>query len=194
MSLETMEDLLVHQLRDIYNAEKQILKALPKLAKQVTNETLEQALLDHVEETQGQVARLEECFELLEVSSRGKKCKAMEGLLAEGSEFAEEAEDDDIRDAGLIGECQKVEHYEISAYGTARALAEKLGLDEVVELLTATLEEESAANEKLTEIAESEVNYEALEDGDEEEEEEAAPAAKRGASGGAKRGTAGSRR
>lgn len=178
MSLETMEDLLVHQLRDLYSAEKQILKALPKLAKKVTNESLVAALESHVEETQGQVARLDECFELLGVSSRGKKCKGMEGLLEEGSEFAEEAEDDDIRDAGLIGDCQKVEHYEISGYGTARALAEKLELDEVVALLTETLEEESAANEKLTEIAESEVNYEAMDSEEGDEEEEEAPAKK----------------
>ena len=161
MSLSTMEELLVHELRDLMSAERQIIAALPKLARKATNPELVTALEEHVAETEGQVTRLEQCLEILGSTTRGKKCKGMEGLLEEGSELAEEAEEDAVRDAGIIGSCQKVEHYEISAYGTACAYAEQLGHSDVVELLEATLEEESAANEKLTDIAEAQVNSDA---------------------------------
>lgn len=163
MSLATMHDLLVHELRDIYNAEGQVIKALPKMAKAATNRSLVTALTEHLHETEEHLKRLEECFVLLEVSSKGKHCKGMEGLLTEASEMAEEAENDEVRDAAIIGACQKVEHYEICAYGTARSFAEKLELSEVAALLEETLEEEAAANERLSEIAEAEVNAEAVE-------------------------------
>lgn len=170
MSLNTMQDLFIHELRDLMSAERQLTKALPKMAKAATNEQLVEALESHLEETKQQIERLEECFEILGVSSRGKKCKGMEGLIEEGSEAAKEPEDDNVRDAAIIGAAQRVEHYEMAGYGTARAFAERLGYDEVVALLDETLEEESAANEKLTEIAETEVNYEAT-DADSEEDE-----------------------
>ncbi len=178
MSLDTMHDLLVHELRDLLNAEGQVLKALPKLAEQATNKTLVAGLTRHVQQTKAHQQRLEECFELLEVSSQGKRCKGMEGLLAEASELAEEAQNDEVRDAAIIAGCQKVEHYEISGYGTARAFAMKLELAEVAAVLRETLMEESATNEALTAIAETEVNAVAVEtDGEPAEaEEEAQPA------------------
>lgn len=176
MALETMEDLLVHELRDLYHAEKQLIKALPRMAKAATNERLVEAIENHLAETEEQVGRLEECFELLGISPRGKKCEGMAGLVAEGNEVMSEA-GDEVRDAAIIGSAQRIEHYEIAAYGTARAFAERLGHDEIVDLLTTTLEEEAAADELLSSIAESEVNYEASaddgkEDDDEEDEDE----------------------
>src|SRR5690606_18904572 len=141
MAIETMEDLLVHELRDLYNAEKQLVQALPKMAKAATDEELMSAIENHLAETEEQVSRLEQCFESLGVSSRGKKCAGMEGLIEEANDVMGECEDDDVRDAAIIGAAQRVEHYEISAYGTARAFAEELGHDDIVELLTATLEE-----------------------------------------------------
>lgn len=163
MAMETMEDLLVHELRDLYDAERQLTKALPKMVKAASNDRLVKAFEDHLEETEGQVERLKECFNLLGVATRGKKCKGMAGLIEEADGVVTEAEDDGVRDAAMIGAAQRVEHYEISAYGTARTFAQELGHEEVAELLEATLKEESAANELLTSIAESEVNYEAEE-------------------------------
>ncbi len=178
MSLDTMHDLLVHELRDLYNAEGQVIKALPKLAEQVTNKSLVAALTRHLQQTAEHQKRLEECFELLEVPSKGKHCKGMEGLLTEAAEIAEEAQSDEVRDAAIIAACQKVEHYEISGYGTARAFAMKLELAEVAAVLRKTLMEESASNEALTEIAETEVNAVAVETDSEpaEAEEKAQPA------------------
>jgi ferritin-like metal-binding protein YciE len=161
MALETMEDLLVHELRDLYSAEKQLTKALPKLAKAATNDALIQALSNHLEETKDHVSRLEECFALLGASSRGKKCVAMEGLIKEGSEVLAEASDESVCDAAIISSAQRAEHYEISAYGSARAFALRVGQDDVADLLSATLEEESAADELLSTIAEAQVNIEA---------------------------------
>lgn len=179
MSLETMHDLLVHELRDLYNAEGQVIKALPKLAKQVTSPSLRAALTRHLQQTEDHLKRLDECFELLEVSSKGKHCKGMEGLLTEASEIAEEAENDEVRDAAIIAGCQKVEHYEISGYGTARAFALKLELAEVAAVLRETLMEESASNEALTEIAETEVNAVAAEtNGEPAEAEDKKPTSK----------------
>lgn len=171
MAIETMDDLLVHELRDLYNAEKQLVQALPKMAKAATDEELVTAIENHLSQTQEQVARLEQCFESLGVSSRGKKCAGMEGLIEEATDVMEECEEDSVRDAAIIGAAQRVEHYEISAYGTARAFAEELGHDEIVELLTTTLEEEASADELLTKIAESRVNTEA--ETDEEAESQA---------------------
>lgn len=168
MALETMEDLLVHELRDLLNAEKQLLKALPKMAKKATNEHLIEALENHLAETEGQVERLEECFALLEMSPRGKKCEGMAGLIEEANSGMEEAEDEGVLDAVIIASAQRVEHYEMAAYGTARAFAERLGHPDVAELLQESLDEEGAANELLTSIAESEVNYEASSDEEEE--------------------------
>jgi len=163
MSIATMHDLFLHELRDLYNAEGQVLKALPKLAGKASNRSLVAALAKHLKETEQHEARLEQCFELLDVPSRGKRCYGMEGLLREATEQSEDAENEEVRDAAIIGACQKVEHYEISSYGTARAFAEKLGLSDIATLLTDTLDEEAAANERLTDIAESEVNVQALE-------------------------------
>jgi ferritin-like metal-binding protein YciE len=186
-SIDSMNALLVDELRDIYDAEKRITKALPKLAKKVTNDDLRSALEQHLQETEGQVSRLEEAFEHLGERAKAKPCAGMRGILEEGDEHAgEDYEDDDLRDAVIIGSAQRVEHYEIAAYGTAIAHARLLEQDEIVELLEASLEEEKAADSKLTEIAESVVNLEAadMEDDNDEsdEEEQSSPARGRQAS------------
>lgn len=161
MKLKSLDDLLIDQLKDLYSAENQLVKALPKMAKAANSEKLSEAFTAHLEETRGQVERLESIFEMLEASPRGKKCKAMEGLIEEGKELIDEDADPSVKDAGLIGAAQKVEHYEIAAYGTARTIATLLGHDNVAELLQETLDEEGAADHKLTELAESEINVEA---------------------------------
>lgn len=165
MTHETLQELLVDQVRDIYDAEKQLVKALPKLAKASTSDDLQTAIRDHLEETKGQVARLEQVFELLGETAKGKACKAMKGLIEEGSEATEE--DEEIRDLCIIAGAQRVEHYEISAYGTARTLAEQLGLDEVAGLLQETEDEEVEADSKLSGIALA--LYEAADTGDEDD-------------------------
>jgi ferritin-like metal-binding protein YciE len=185
MPIGTMEDLLVHELRDLLSAEKQLTKALPKLVKAASNEELARAFQDHLAETEEQASRLEQCFEILEVSSRGKKCAGMEGLIEEANELVEECEDEDVCDAAIIGAAQRVEHYEMAGYGTARAFAEQLGYSEIVDLLTESLEEEAAADKRLSGIAESRVNAEA------DEEETATAGGKGGKSGG--RGSNGGR-
>jgi len=161
MKLESLQDLLISELKDIYSAENQILKALPKMAKAAASDDLKAAFKTHLEETKGQVERLDQIFEMLEASPRGKKCKAMQGLIEEGSELLSEDADPYVLDAALIAAAQKVEHYEIASYGCVRTWAQELGFDEVVELLEATLDEEKATDEKLTELAESHVNAEA---------------------------------
>ena len=163
MKLKTLADLFHHELKDLYSAETQLLKALPKMAKAATHEELRAGFTEHLEQTKGHVQRLEQIGESLELRLSGHKCKAMEGLVAEGSELISEDADDAVRDAGLIGAAQRVEHYEIAAYGTARALARCLGHDEAADLLGETLEEEKATDEKLTELAESAINAEAAE-------------------------------
>jgi len=176
-TVDSLKSLLVEQIKDIYDAEKRLTKAIPKLAKASSNEELVSALQEHLGETQNHVARLEQVFELLEERAKGKPCKAMQGLIEEGDEHAkEDYDDDDLRDAMIIGSAQRVEHYEIAAYGTAIAHARLLDLNEVVDLLEETLAEEKAADEKLTEIAESVVNLEAAQD--EDEEAEATPSRK----------------
>jgi ferritin-like metal-binding protein YciE len=165
-----LRKLMEDQLADIYYAEKQVLKALPKMAKNASNEELSAAFTEHAEETQVQIERLEQVFEALGMPAKGKKCPAIDGILEEGKEIMEEFSDDVALDAGLVAAAQKVEHYEIASYGSMVAWAEQLGLDDVVGLLNETLEEEKAADEKLTGIAESVVNSEA--DGDDSEDEE----------------------
>jgi ferritin-like metal-binding protein YciE len=155
MKLNTLEDLLHHELKDLYSAENQLLKALPKMAKAATNAELKAGFEEHLEQTKGHVERLKKIGEQLGKGLTGHKCKAMEGLVEEGAEMIDEDAEDFVRDAGLIGAAQRVEHYEMAGYGTARALATKLGHDDIAEILGETLEEEKETDAKLTEIAEN---------------------------------------
>lgn len=159
--MATLEDLYTDLLKDLYSAEKQLVKALPKLAKNAQSPDLQKAFQEHLKQTEGQVARIERIFTEMGGSPRGKKCVGMEGLIEEGNELLQEDAEPDVLDAGLIAAAQKVEHYEIAGYGTARAWAQRLGYDKAARLLQETLEEESMANEKLNKIAESHVNMEA---------------------------------
>jgi ferritin-like metal-binding protein YciE len=162
MALHTLEDAFVEELRDILNAERQLTKALPKMAKGAADEKLQEAIERHLEETQGQVERLEQVFKLLGKPARGKSCEAMEGLIAEGAEVLEEDAEEPVLDALLIASAQKVEHYEIATYGTLCTWAETLGLDEAAELLKQNLAEEKNADETLSQIA-AEINLAAAE-------------------------------
>lgn len=155
--MDSLSELLEDELKDIYNAENQLLKALPKMAKKASSETLKAAFTSHLTETEGHVARLEQIGKRLEIKLTGKKCHAMEGLVEEGKEVIEEDGEDAVIDAALIGAAQRVEHYEMAAYGTVRAIAEALGETEVAALLQQTLDEEGAADKKLTAIAEKEI-------------------------------------
>jgi ferritin-like metal-binding protein YciE len=155
MSVETLEELFIDELKDLYSAEKQIVRALPKLAKAASTPELQEALQSHLEETRGQVERLEQIAEIVGKKLTGKTCAGMKGVLEEGSEVLEEVEKGNVRDAALIGASQRVEHYEMAGYGTARDFAKLLGLGDVVELLEQTLEEEKAADQKLTTISKS---------------------------------------
>ena len=159
--MATLEDLYTDLLKDLYSAEKQLVKALPKMAKNSQSPDLQKAFQEHLRQTEGQVERIERIFTEMGGSPRGKKCVGMEGLVEEGNELLQEDTEPDVLDAGLIAAAQKVEHYEIASYGTARAWAQRLGYDRAARLLQETLEEESMANEKLTKIAESHVNMEA---------------------------------
>ena len=156
-----LEELLVDELKDLYSAENQIIKALPKMAKAASAPELKRAFERHLEETRRQVERLNQIGEALDIKLTGKKCKGMEGLIEEGKEVMEEDLDENALDAGLIGAAQKVEHYEIAGYGTARTHAEVLGLSKVAKLLQQTLDEEGATDKKLTQLAESLINVEA---------------------------------
>lgn len=158
-----LQELLVDELKDLYSAERQIVAALPKMAKKATNDELRSAVEKHLEETRGHVTRLERIAEEMDFSLRGKKCKGMEGLVDEGQEIISEF-DDEARDAGMVGAAQKVEHYEIAAYGTARTHANMLGLSRVAKLLQQTLDEEARTDKKLTQLAENMVNVEALQE------------------------------
>jgi ferritin-like metal-binding protein YciE len=173
MSLESLEDLFLQEIKDIYDAEKQILKALPKMAKAVESEELRAAIEEHHAVTEKQVERLEEVFQMLDKPARGKKCVAMEGLLKEGSELLKEDAEPAVLEAAIIAAAQKVEHYEIAVYGTLATYAEILGYEDAKELLGQTLEEEKETDETLTQIA-SHINFEAADEGEEEEEEMAA--------------------
>ena len=162
MSLKSVQDLLIDELRDIYHAEQQLVKALPKMAKAAKSAKLRQAFEHHLEETRGQVKRLEQVFDKLDTRSRGKPCQAMQGLIEEAKEMMEEIKTLEVLDVALITAAQKVEHYEIASYGSAGALAEALGEKEVAKLLGQTLEEEKQADQKLNQIALSDVNQTAL--------------------------------
>ncbi len=162
MKIKSMEDLFIHELKDLYSAEKQMVQGLQKLAKKASREELRTAFSQHLEETRGQVERLEKIFESLERSPRGEKCEGMAGLIEEAEGVMENTEDADVLDAALIATAQKQEHYEISGYGTARTYAQMLGNEEAARLLQQTLDEESAADERLNQLAEGMVNWEAL--------------------------------
>src|ERR1700744_6037993 len=153
MSVESLEELLIDELKDLYSAEKQIVRALPKLAKAATSSELSQALLSHLEETRGQVERLEKISEMVEKKLTGKTCVGMQGVLEEGSEVLEDTEKGVVRDAALIAAAQRVEHYEMAGYGAARDFARLLGMSDVVSLLEETLQEEKSADKKLSSIA-----------------------------------------
>lgn len=159
--MRTLEDLFLHLLKDIYYAEKQITKALPKMAKATDTRELKKAFENHLKETEGQVERLEKVFKSLGKPARGEKCEAIVGLVEEGKEVMEEGEDQSVIDAGLLAAAQAVEHYEIARYGTLVAWAEQLGYREAIPLLQATLKEEKAADALLSRIAESGVNRQA---------------------------------
>lgn len=153
MKIDSIEKLLVEELKDLYDAEKQLVRALPKMAKFASSPDLKQAIEMHLEETKGHVERLNEVFASLGVKAAGKSCAAMKGLVEEGKETMEQDASDEMADAALIGSAQRVEHYEMAAYGTVRTLAEQLGKQDVVSLLQETLDEEKAADAKLTEVA-----------------------------------------
>jgi ferritin-like metal-binding protein YciE len=160
MKLSTLRELFIDELKDLYSAETQITKALPKLVKASSAPALQQAFEHHLEETKNHVSRLEQIFDQLNESPKGKTCEAMKGLLKEGDERLGEDGDPDVLDAGIIAAAQRVEHYEIAAYGSARTYAELLGEREAVRLLSETLEEEKAADSKLTQVAQK-INVEA---------------------------------
>jgi ferritin-like metal-binding protein YciE len=162
MELETLQDLYIHELKDLYSAEKQILKALPKMIKAASNPKLRDGFQEHLKQTEEHASRLEELLSLHKQSTRGPKCKGMEGVLAEGAEMIDEEADVEVKDAGLISAAQRVEHYEIAGYGTARTYAKLLGDDQGEGLLQATLNEESETDKKLTKLATSAINIAAL--------------------------------
>jgi ferritin-like metal-binding protein YciE len=160
--MTSLDDLYVDLLKDLYSAENQLIKALPKMAKTAGASDLRRAFEEHLTQTKRQAERIERIFaEREDGSPRGKKCVGMEGLVEEGKEIMQENAEEMVMDAGLIAAAQKVEHYEIASYGTARAWAQQMGYDRDAELLQQTLDEESMANEKLTQIAESHVNMQA---------------------------------
>jgi ferritin-like metal-binding protein YciE len=162
MNLETLKELYVNELRDLYNAENQLVKALPKMAKGASSDELKEAFEKHLEQTKGHVQRLEEVFEEIDQRPKGKTCQAMKGLIEEGSEVLKADGEDSVIDAGIIVAAQKVEHYEIAGYGSVRTFAQLLGQDKSAELLQQTLDEESETNELLNKLAEDIVNPEAL--------------------------------
>ncbi len=161
--MRTLQDALIDEVRDLYHAEKQLVKALPKMAKAASHEELRAALQAHLAETENQVSRLERVFELFDLKPRAKTCPGMAGIIEEGSEMLEEDAEDSVRDAMIIAAAQRAEHYEIAAYGTACAWAEELGLSDVANVLRETLNEEEATDKKLTTLAEGRINAAASE-------------------------------
>lgn len=170
-AINSVESLLYEELKDMYDMEKQLTKALPKMAKKASSDELRSALEEHLEVTNQQVSRLEQVFELVGQPAKSKTCAGMKGLIEEGKEAMEEDAEDPFGDAAIIAAAQRVEHYEIAAYGTARTLAEQMGNDEAAQLLQETLDEEKEADEKLTEICESLLENHGQEMGESEEEE-----------------------
>ncbi len=159
--MHSLRDLLLEELRDLYNAEHQLIEALPKMADAAKTPDLKSAFQHHLEQTKQHAARLEHVFDGLREKASDETCEAMKGLIKEGELMIKAEGDDDVRDAGLIGAAQRVEHYEMAGYGTARTLARRLGEEEIATVLQRTLEEEGEANKKLTSIAESQVNVSA---------------------------------
>jgi|ERR1700733_12911109 len=162
MKIETMEDLFLQQVEDLYDAERRLVKALPKMAEASTSQSLRQAFESHLLETEGHVSRLEKIFRTLGQDPKSQTCDAMKGLVSEGEDVISDIDQSPLRDAGLIASANRVEHYEIAAYGSARTFAQILGLNEAASLLEQTLREEKTADQKLTQLAESMVNDEAL--------------------------------
>lgn len=173
MKLNTLDDYLLSELKDLYNAESQLIRGLPKMSKAASSPRLRQAFDEHLEVTKKHKQRLEQVFEQIGHTPRGKKCHAMEGLLEEAQEMIDASGDEAVHDAALIGAAQRIEHYEIAAYGTARTIARRLGHDQAAQLLQTTLDEEEQTDRELTEIAESEVNVHAQRNtADDDEREE----------------------
>ena len=168
MSVATAEELFVDELKDIYSAEKQAVKAFPRLTKAVQSDELKQAMQEHLEQTKGQIERLDRIFEILDKRSSGKTCDGMKGLVTEAQSQVEEIERGPVLDCAMIGALQRIEHYEIAAYGTVATLAEAMGQDEIKELLGETLEEEKETDERLTQVAQS-VNSDAINEAEEGE-------------------------
>ena len=162
MDLDTMKELFIHELKDLHDAENQILKALPKMAKKASHAELKSAFEEHERQTQEHVSRLERVLDGLGEKPGGVKCKGIRGIIAEGEESMKEVDDDDVRDAAMIGAAQRVEHYEIAGYGTARTYARMLGNEEAARVLQETLDEEGETDKKLTRLAESRVNPDAM--------------------------------
>ncbi|MGE5814462.1 MAG: ferritin-like domain-containing protein [Acidobacteriota bacterium] len=163
MAVQSLEDMFLEELKDVYNAENQILKALPRMAKKASAPELRRAFEQHLKQTEAQVQRLERVFASLDEKPKGKSCKGMQGIIEEGKEVMSEDIEDDVLDAALIAAAQKVEHYEMATYGTLRAWAETLGNQQAAKLLQQTLEEEEATDKKLTQLAEQLVNADAVE-------------------------------
>lgn len=161
MKLDTLKKLYTHELSDLYSAENQLVKALPKMAKAASSQELKSAFENHLEQTHEHVQRLEKIFSMLDVKAKGVTCKGMKGLIEEGTEMIEEEGDPAVKDAGLISAAQRVEHYEMAGYGCARTYAEMLGEQESAELLQTTLDEERMADESLSDLAERVINVEA---------------------------------
>jgi len=165
MEMDSLQELLIDEMRDLYSAETQITKALPKMAKKASNPQLKKAFETHLRETEGQIQRLQKIFDRLGKKPTGKKCAAMAGLVEEGKEMMGEDMDEDTMDAALISIAQKVEHYEIASYGTVRTWANLLGDDQTAKLLQQTLDEEGKTDKLLTELAENSINIEAAQPG-----------------------------
>lgn len=162
LKIDSLKKLFIHELKDLYSAENQILEALPKMAKAASNKDLQKAFLDHLKETKRHVARLEKIFKDFDFKPGGHHCSGMAGLIKEGEEMVQEDAPDDVKDAGLICAAQRVEHYEMAGYGCARTFARRLGYHAVADELQASLDEEGAADEHLTALATSSINFEAI--------------------------------
>jgi ferritin-like metal-binding protein YciE len=165
MKIQTLDDLFLVQIKDLYDAEKQLVKALPKMAKAASSQQLKQGFQEHLEQTKGHLSRLEQIFDQLGQKASGTKCEGMAGMIDEGEEIVDEVEPSPLRDAGLIGAAQKVEHYEIAGYGTLKTFAQMLGHQQAVMLLEQTLNEEKQTGQRLTQLAESMINEKAIQAG-----------------------------